>query len=201
MSDPSLGVVDRVLRFVDRPWKIAAVVILLVAAIVGLTLWEKRAELAEAVLQSWVKPQLLPGRFAKISGRLMAEVNADLVVLAAVSVRTNLITNVDGVRRADPAWQPSLNPRPLYGAIRDPVRYTAFIEARPVCHDLDPADGEEERAEAALGIKRRCYIAVPPVLDALVGILAIGWQVAPSPEAETGATSLLWQAASNLATW
>jgi hypothetical protein len=176
-------------------------VVLGAAAGIGLVLWENRAELAEAVLQAWVKPQLQAGRFPKAAARLMAETNADMVALAEVSIRANLIKNLDGVRRDDPGWRPQLNPRPLYGAIRDPVRYTAFLEGRPVCHDLDPNDGEEERQEAGFGIKRRCYIAVPPVLDALVGILAIGWQVAPSPEAETGATSLLWQAASNLATW
>jgi hypothetical protein len=196
-----LGLIDRVLSYVDRPWKIAAVVVIAAAAIIGITLWEKRAEVAEAVLEGWVSPQLRPARFPKTAARLLDATNADIVLLAKVSLRNNLITNLDGLRRADPAWEPVLNPRPLYGAIRDPERYLALIEGRPVCHDLDPDDGEEERAEAALGIKRRCYQAVPPVLDSLVGIVAIGWRQPPSAEAEGGAKSLLWTAASELATW
>jgi hypothetical protein len=77
----------------------------------------------------------------------------------------------------------------------------AFIEGQVACRDLDPNDGEEDRKVSTLGITRRCYVAVPPVLDALVGVLTIGWKQPPSPEAEAGAKTLLWQAATQLATW
>jgi hypothetical protein len=196
-----LTAVDKILAFVDRPWKIAAVVILVVTAVTGITLWEQRAGLAEVVLQNWVTPKLHPDRFPKIARQLLDNTGADIAVLAEVGFRSNLLKNIDGTRRGDPAWSPVPNVRPLYGAIRDPQRFLAFVEGRAVCHDVDPSDGEEERAEAAIGIKRRCYIAVPPVLDALVGGLAIGWRQPLSAEAEAGATGLLWQAASELATW
>jgi hypothetical protein len=198
---PSLGTVERLLSWIDRPWKIAAAVVLAITAIVGVTLWEKRAEIAETVLESWVSPRLHPGQFPKLAARLLEGTGADLAVLAEVSMRANLLKNIDGIRRANPGWQPAQNPRPFYGVIRDPVRLVALLEGRPVCHDIDPQNGEEELAEAALGIRRRCYIAVPPVLDALVGILAIGWREPPSAEQEAGAVSLLYQAATQLASW
>jgi hypothetical protein len=201
MTIPSLGTVEKILAFVDRPWKIAAVVILAVTGIVGFTLWEKRAEIAETVLQAWVTPQLRADRFVKLAGPLLDYTGADLAVLAEVGIRKNLLRNIDGLRRDIPGWRPMPNPRPLFGAIRDPARLVGLLEGRSVCHDVDPQDGEEERAEAALGIRRRCYIAVPPVLDALVGILAIGWREPPSAEQEAGAVSLLYQAATQLASW
>jgi hypothetical protein len=201
MTIPSLGTVERILRFIDRPWKIIAVVVLAVTAIVGWTLWEKRAELAEAVLQGWVTPHLRTDGFPKLAARLLEDTEADLVVLAEVTIRNNLLRNIDGLRRDTPGWRPEANPRPFYGTIRDPVRLVGLLEGRVVCHDLDPQNGEEERAEAALGIRRRCYIAVPPVLDALVGIIAIGWRERLPLEREAGATSLLYKAATQLASW
>jgi hypothetical protein len=198
---PSLSLIDRLIGYVDRPWKIFAVACLVLTGVVGMALWENRAGLAEAVLQSWVKPTLRADRFPKIAARLQAATGADLVLIAEVAIRTNLITNVDGLLRNNPGWQPQLTPRPLFGAIRDPQRYVQFIEGRAVCHDLDAGGADEERAEVALGLKRRCYIAIPPVLDALVGILGIAWKAPLSPEGEAGATSLLWQAASELAVW
>jgi hypothetical protein len=176
-------------------------VILGLTAIAGITLWEYRASVAEAILENWVKPALHPAAFPKIAAKLMADTGAEIVVLAEVAIRSNVIKNIDGLRRNQPGWEPALNPRPLYASMRDPARYAAFIEGRPVCHDIDSNAGEEERAEAVLGIKRRCYVAVPPVLDALVGILAIGWTSRPSDEAEAGAKGLLYTAATQLASW
>lgn len=175
--------------------------ILGLTAIAGITLWERRASVAEAILENWVKPSLRPDAFPKLAAKLMDDTGAEIVILAEVAIRSNVIKNIDGRRRNNAGWTPAVNPRPLYASIRDPARYAAFIEGRPVCHDIDPSSGEEERAEAALGVKRRCYIAVPPLLDSLVGILAIGWASPPSGEAEAGASALLYTAATQLASW
>jgi hypothetical protein len=69
------------------------------------------------------------------------------------------------------------------------------------CRDINARDGVEDQELGALGLKRRCYVAVPPVLDALVGGLLIAWREPVSAEAEAGASRLLYQAASQLASW
>jgi hypothetical protein len=176
-------------------------VVLAVTLIVGLALYEKRGEFAEAILDHWVSPRLEPDRFPKLAARLISETGADLVVLAEISARTNLIKNVDGVRRGDPGWEPAKNPRPLFGAMRDPVAVIELIEGKVTCRDIDPKDGAEEQELTRLGLTRRCYVAVPPVLDALVGGLEIAWGTRLSAEREAGAGRLLYQAATELATW
>jgi hypothetical protein len=196
-----LSTIDKILGFVDRPWKIAAVVILAATGIAGLALYEHRSELAEAVLSGWVSPRLEAGRFTKLGRQLLDETGADVVVLASLSVRSNLIKNVDGIKRGDPGWEPQKNPRPLFADLRDPVAVVDLIEGKVTCRDIVGDDGTEERELARLGLKRRCYIAVPPVLDALVGGLEIAWHQGLSPEAEAGAQRLLYQTATQLATW
>jgi hypothetical protein len=203
MSDPSLGVVDRVLRFVDRPWKIAAVAILVLTAVIAVTLYEHRGELAETVLEGWVKPRLEPERFtSKLGVELMGQTRADLVVLVRIDLHNNLATSIEGFRRDDPAWKPPENPRPVFYSVRDPLELIGLIEGHAVCRDIDTSDGSDEmRALAALGMRRRCLIAVPPVLDALVGALNIAWRTPLGAEAESGAQRLLYVAATRLATW
>jgi hypothetical protein len=203
MTIPTLGTVEKILSFVDKPWKIAAVVILAVTAVIGVIVWENRADVAEAVLQRWVQPRLHLEWFPKIGWQLMNDTSADFVALAQVQVRSNLLKNIDGMRRDDRGWKPAVNPRPIFGTVRDPEHLVAFVEGRPVCHNLDANAGEEERAETGspLNLKRRCFIAIPPAKNDLLGILAIGWRQPLSAEAEKGAVSLLQSAAGQLTNW
>jgi hypothetical protein len=199
---PSLNTVDRVLKFVDRPWKIAAVLVLTFGAVIGWTLWEKRAEIAEQVLSRYVKPRLEADRFTpKFAAELLGATRADVVILVRAHWHENFMQDIEGYRRDDPAWKPSGNPRPIFYAERDPQLLIGLIEGKPICRDVNPSDGEEERALAALGMKRRCYVAVPPLLSALLGGLMVAWRVPLAPEAEGGAQRLLYQAAAKLATW
>jgi hypothetical protein len=203
MSGPPLSAVDRLLGFVDRPWKLVAVVVLVVTGIAGVIGWEERAAIAEAVLHGLVKPRLETGRFTSIfANRLMTETSADLAVLASISLHDNLIRDIDGYRRGEAGWRPPVNPRPLFYAVRDPLLLVGLMEGKPICRDIG-ADGgaSEERMLAELGMRRRCYVAVPPVLDALVGGLMLAWKVPLDPEVERGAQSVMYQAAAELATW
>lgn len=201
MSLPPLDLVDKLFGFVDRPWKIAAVVVLALGGVVAWTLWEYRGQLAEAYIGRYLVPRLESGRFtAKFAAELGAETRADLVELAEISLHKNLIRNLDGWRRGEAGWRPESNARPIFYTARDPQFLINLIEGRPICHDL-PDGNEEEKALAAQGMKRRCVIAVPPVLGQLVGGLSLAWRQPLSAEAEAGAGRLLYQAAARLATW
>jgi hypothetical protein len=199
---PSLTLVDRIIGYVDKPWKILAVIVLAGAAVVGWTLWERRAEIAEAVLEGWVKPRLEAERFTgKFGNELLQQTRADLTVLARITLHENLIQDIDGYKRDEPAWRPPPNPRPVFYAERDPQLLVGLMEGKPICRDIIGNDGEEERLLAGLGMKRRCYVAVPPVLDALVGGLMVAWREPLGLEAESGAMRVLYQAATKLASW
>ena len=199
---PSEGTIDTVLRFLDKPWKAIALIALAVAGVVTFALYEHRAELAEAILEGYTKPRLEKDRFTpKFASELLARTRSDLVVLTQITLSNNLAQNVDGIKRDDPGWKPDTNPRPLFYADRDPQALIALIEGRVVCRDISAQDGEEDRALAALNMRRRCSVAVPPVLDALVGGLFVAWRQPLPREAEEGVGRVLYQAASSLATW
>jgi len=198
---PPLNTVDKILKFVDKPWKIVAVVIFVILGIAGWTVWENRGELFQRTFRAWVKPQMKPELFTpKFAQQLLDGTHADILVLSEISLSRNLIQNIDGFKRDTAGWRPQSNARPLFYAARDPQFLTNLLEGRPICYALI-AGNEEEKALLALGMKRRCVIAVPPVLGELVGGLGLAWRQPLGPEAEAGATGLLYQAASELTDW
>ena len=196
------GLIDRVLNYIDSPFKLAAVVVLAVIGLTGYFVWERRVELAEAIIEDWTNPHLKAEVFtSKFATQLMTDTRADLSVLAEVSLKTNLIKDIGGFARNDPGWIPPSNPRPLFYAARDPQLLISLIEGHPTCRDIDPTDGEEQHMLLRLNMKRRCYIAVPPLLASLAGGLMLAWQQPLGAEAEVGAMRVMYQAATKLATW
>jgi hypothetical protein len=196
------GFAERIFAMVDRPWKAFALAGLVLVGVLGITLWEKRAEIAETVLERYVKPRLEAERFtARFADQLLAETRADLVVLASISLADNLLKDLEGYKRDDQGWKPRPNPRPIFYADRDPRLLIGLIEGHPICGTLDAAAGEEPAMLVGLGMTRRCYIAVPPVIGKLVGALMLAWRAPLPPEAEGGAARLIYAAALDLATW
>jgi hypothetical protein len=81
------------------------------------------------------------------------------------------------------------------------VELINLIEGQPICRDIVANDGDEQQMLARLSMKRRCYVAVPPLLGTLVGGLTLAYRQPLGTEAETGATQLVYQAATRIATW
>jgi hypothetical protein len=195
------GALDKVLAFVDKPWKIAAVVVLATTGLIAFALWEARATLMESIIHQWIKPRLESSRFTKeMATKILNDTRADIIQLAEISLSNNLIRNVAAFRRDVPNWHPQTNPRPIFYANRDPQFVIDLIEGKPICQDL-PDGNEDEKALAELAMRRRCFIAVPPVLGQMVGGLALAWREPLSAEAEAGATRELYQIAAVLASW
>ena len=190
--------VERVLGYVDRPWKIGAIAALAVIGIIAATAWEKRAEIAERILEGTVTPRLEPDRFPAIAQTLLAETHADAVILARVNLAGGRVVTVDGRRVNDPAWRPPPEPRVMFASVT-PEQAVEIIAGQVVCDDVPATD--HHRIEIQLGLKRRCIVGVPPVLEVLVGALSIGWEVAPSPVLESGYKLELQRLAMKLATW
>jgi len=74
-----------------------------------------------------------------------------------------------------------------------------IIAGQVVCDDVPATDGQ--RLDVQLGMRRRCVVAVPPVLEVLVGSLSIFWMQPPKTTSETGYRLELQRVAMKLATW
>lgn len=193
--------IDRILAYVDAPWKIVSVAVLVLVAILAITLWEKRAEIADSVLHRTVIPRLEPSRFNEVVEPLMKETHADVGLLLAVQLNNNITRIVAGLNRDNPHWVPSSEPRPIFIG-NDPHVVVQLISGATECSDTQ-ANGPSRtgREMFALGVRRACLVSVPPVVDVLVGALGIGWKTPPDALLEAASKAELRRAANKLATW
>jgi hypothetical protein len=195
------GWLDRVLNYVDKPWKVASIAALALIGLVSVTSWERRADIASAILHSTVVPRLEPGRFKAVVSPLMDETGADVGILLAVQLNNNVARIVAGIRRDDPNWVPSSGPRPVFYG-NDPAVVVQLISGTTACSSVTQASPSETAREMwSLGITRVCVVSVPAVVDVLVGALGIGWKSARNAQAEEGAKTELRRSANKLATW
>lgn len=199
MSD-RLGILDRLLAFMDRPWKAVVIVVLIIIGGVGYALWEKRAEIAEIILTRTVLPRLEPQKFQAAAAELLRQTDADAVMLIQGDLNKNMAINIAGYDREGRPWLSMTGSRPIL--FQDfPVSFLIrFLAGQTLCLDISDG-GDEMRAEERLGIRRSCLTPIPPIENVLVGGLWAGWKVPPSHEAEAHAQVVLYQAAAKLATW
>jgi len=202
MSDPSqvTSILDRILRFIDAPWKAVVVVVLIVLLGTGWVLYEKRNELFEA----WMTPSTPELKTADIPdalGKLISETNADLVQIWAVDISSNAQWFIaarrhDGERPVIPA------PRrlPLMDHTSDVKRLVDLLEGHPICLDLDPNGAPVVRRLAERGMKRGCAIAIPPTPEAFVGVIYLAWLTATDASNENVAAGAAREIALKLAT-
>jgi hypothetical protein len=195
------SLIDKILGYVDAPWKILSITILAVVGVICVSVWERRAEIAEMVLHRTVLPRLEPGEFSKVVPPLMEETGVDVAILMQTELSHNLNRIVVGILRDNPGWKPSPAPRSIF-TDGDPEAFVWLLEGATVCRDITASDPSQTAREmAAIGIKRGCIVAVPPILDVLVGALGIGWKAPLNGQAEAGAKAALRRAALKLATW
>lgn len=195
-----IGVVlDRLLGYADRPWRVAAVVLSVLILGAAYAVWEQRATIAEKILEHTVTPRLLPSRFDDVAKQLIASTRVDVVILARANILANTVTNIAGRYVNDPAWTPRPDVRVVFGGDITIPQIVDTVEGRVVCVDVPASNGH--RVDVGLGMRRKCWIGVPPIPEVLVGALAIGWKTPPDQATEKGARNELRRLATSLATW
>jgi hypothetical protein len=201
MPEVPTGLVDRVLSYADRPWRVVAIIFLGLFAIGAYAAWEQRAQIAQHILQAYVTPKLQVDRFPAIAQQLLTDTGADLVVLAQVDLPANQMQNVDGRLVGDPGWHPLGRPLAILSE-KTPVstgQMGQIINGQVVCFDVVQIDHLFEAA--ILGMKRSCISAVPPITGVLIGALTLSWSTPPGPASEESDRVELARQAMKLATW
>jgi hypothetical protein len=195
------GLLDRVLSYADRPWRVGALILAVLILGAGYAAWEQRVAIAQHLIRSSVTPTLQIDRLPPVAQKLMADTGADLVVLSHVDLAANLFQNVDGRLAGDPSWHPLARPLPIFSD-RTPIdinQIGRIIDGQTVCFDVVQQDHLYE--SAMLGMRRSCIAGVPPISGVLIGALALSWKTPPGVISETAYTVELGRQATRLATW
>jgi hypothetical protein len=194
------GIVDRVLHFIDRPWKAVTVVVLILILGVGWVVYEKRNELFEAWLTPDT-PELKTADIPEALSKLAAETNADLVQIWAVDLSSNSQWFL-GARRHDGERPVIPSPRrlPIIDHTSDVKRLVNVLDGQPVCVDLDMAGTPVARRLAERGMRRGCAIPIPPNPESFVGVIYLAWSATTDKSNENVAVGAAREIAKKLAT-
>lgn len=169
------GIVDRILRFIDRPWKAVAVVVLLILCGAGWIIYDKRDELFEA----WLTPDTPELKKAEVPlalDKLAAETDADLVQIWAVDLPSNSQWFLGArLHTGERPVIPSPRRLPIIDHTSDISRLVEVLDGRPTCVDLEKTGTPVARRLAERGMHRGCAIPIPPGPESFVGVIYLAW--------------------------
>jgi hypothetical protein len=194
------GVLDRLLRFVDTPWKAFALAGLAALAFAGWIVWDKRTELFEA----WLTPDTPALRTADVPEaltKLASETNADLIQIWAVDLASNSQWFL-GARRHDGERPVIPSPRrlPIIDQTSDVLKLVEVLEGHPTCVDLSMTGTPVVRRLAERGMKRGCAVPIPPNPESFVGVIYLAWPGKTDDSNENVAVGAAREIAKKLAT-
>lgn len=206
MSDPPpppgavAGTVDRVLRFIDQPWKAVTVVVLILIVGVGWFAWDKRDTLFEA----WLTPsatELKTSMVPEALDKLTQETDADIVQIWAVDLAANSQWFIGArLHGGERPVIPSPRRLPVIVSSSDVRGLIAVLEGTPTCLDLDASGSPIARRLEERGMKRGCAIPIPPGPQSFVGVIYLAWATARNTSDETVAVGAAREIAAKLAT-
>jgi hypothetical protein len=197
MAD-AVGILDRVLKFIDAPWKALVVFGLILTLGMGWILYEKRDRLFEVWLTP--APELKTAQIPDALAKLTTETNADLVQIWAVDLSSNSQWFL-GARRHDGERPVIPAPRrlPIIDHTSDVSKLVAILEGHAACVDLGPTGTPVARRLSESGMKRGCAIPIPPNPESFIGVIYLAWPAATDVSNENVAIGAAREIARKLA--
>lgn len=197
------SIIDRLLTYVDKPWKVAALIIVAAVGLVGFIVYENRAQIAQIILQDFVTPKLRDNKFKQLASDLLRDSGADFVQLLSVELDQNTFHFRDGYEKDGGSWPLGPSPQTLISEASEPGFIAQIIEGHVVCFNSADINKETQGSRIAdrYGISRYCVIGVPPVLGVLVGALYLGWKQPLGQRDENDARRDMRSVAMKLADW
>ena len=183
MSDEKLNAnstLDKVLGYVDSPFKLFAILIMGVVAFAGYFLWQNQTFMLDAYKESKKLPEINTSRADDASSMLLKKTNATVVAIFKVN--------------------PLFNSRVLYRAYTKDGRDKTIEDidvglfsqnsannsdvVRLMTNEIPCSDYRYAQSEVGLwylekGVTFTCRVSVPPDSHRFVGQITVGWATPP----------------------
>ena len=198
MSDKPETIVDKVLTYVDSPFKLFAVILMGVIAFAGYFLWQNQEFMRDAYKESQKLPEINTARADDASSMLLKKTGATVVAVFKVN--------------------PLFNSRVLYKAYTKDGRDKTIEDidvglfsqnssnnadvVKLMTNEIPCGDYRYAQSEVGLwylekGVTYTCRISVPPDSHRFVGQITVGWA---SPPTEIEQTKFMLEIASAMLT-
>jgi hypothetical protein len=198
MSDKPETIIDKVLTYVDSPFKLFAVILMGVIAFAGYFLWQNQEFMRDAYKESQKLPEINTARADDASSMLLKKTGANVVAVFKVN--------------------PLFNSRVLYKAYTKDGRDKTIEDidvglfsqnsannadvVKLMTNEIPCGDYRYAQSEVGLwylekGVTYTCRISVPPDSHRFVGQITVGWA---SPPTEIEQTKFMLEIASAMLT-
>ena len=203
-----MNYIKDILSYVDKPWKIGAVLLLGLFGFVGWIFYEKRNEF----INEWLLPKRehIELNIKEVKSglvKLNEDTNADLIHIWWVDLSINSSRFLDGMRKDGKLITMSYPKRiPAVTAESDIRVVLNSIIGYHTCKDIngniigggDSMGGLIRRLFIEQGMVRLCLVPVPPSPEALVGIIYLAWKVKQEETIEDAALSAAREVSLNM---
>lgn len=194
------GFIGTVLAYVDRPWKVVAVIAMFIIGGIGWVAYEQRDELIEA----WLTPasaELATHAVAAALEKLTEDTDADLIQVWSVDLGSNSQRFL-AARRKDGERPIIPNPRrlPVITTTSDVKALVDVLNGHPACGNTEGYPSLLMRRLADRGMKRACAMPIPPSPEAFVGVIYLAWETQHDAGDEDSALSAAREVSRQLVT-
>jgi hypothetical protein len=198
-----VDLIDRFLKWLDKPWKAFALAGLAVLVALGWGGWLSRDALVDAWKMSAGRPILKRSELTETLKTLRAETGADIIGYWSLNLSANAMYFEDGIGSHGKPWDFTPHRIP---AIRDPGNATArglaeIMAGHITCRSPSTPDSDGDlfnRRMVTDNIQRMCIVPVPPAPNILVGIMIVAWIAPPDRSTEEAALGLARETASTM---
>jgi hypothetical protein len=198
VADDRSTLLAQLFGYIDRPWRVVAIVVLFLVGGAGWVAYEQRDELLEA----WLTPESAALNTADVPAaleKLVDESEADLVQIWAVDLGSNSQRFL-AARRKDGERPIIPSPRrlPVIVTTSDVEALVHVLNGRPACVDTADRAAPLVRRLADRGMKRVCAMPIPPSPEAFVGVIYLAWLEPAGASAEDVALAAAREVAGKL---
>lgn len=174
------ALVDKLLAYIDRPWRAIFVLALILVGGIGYTVYENRSDLLRVlVAHGPPAPVSLRSDLGAVLTSLLITTSADAIGIWAVDLGANRADLNLAQRRNDGAW-PAPEHLQWVTEYTDWTVKTKLFNGEEACGEPAALGGVLASYLATDGMIYACYVPEPPSRsEPTIGVVVLAWRTAP----------------------
>lgn len=185
MSDERITVLDRVLGYVDSPFKLFAILLMAVFTFVGYFIWQNQAFLIGAYNEQKKLPTIAEDRVEDVAAHLFKNTDATVVAIFKVNpMFGNRVLYRAYTKQGRDKTLEGLDVGLFTSNVANNRDVVALMAGEIPCGHYKTAQSEIGLWYIEKGMTYGCRVGVPPEPGKLVGQITVGWrEEPPDPDA------------------
>lgn len=175
------GAFDSLLGYIDKPWKVLAILVLAIAGFVGYFIYTNQSFLIAAYEKNHAQPKINLSRSDDAANILFKETGADVVAIFSVD-------SILGKRVAQRVYSKTGRNKEFDGEnvglftsnADNNYDITRLMAGEIPCSNYRRAQSEIGLWYLRQGVTFTCRVSIPPEINLFIGQITLGWKEPPA---------------------